>query len=110
MYEIGERKGCLMSKAMEQNYCTEMYKSILKLESVEQCRRFFLDLCSPAELSAMEQRYMVAKMLYEGKVYTEIGSEIHASSATISRVKRMLTSGEDGLREIFDQERKEKGL
>ena len=58
----------------------------------------------------MEQRYMVAKMLYEGKVYTEIGSEIHASSATISRVKRMLTSGEDGLREIFDKERKENGV
>lgn len=93
-----------MAKGSEHDYCTEMYESILRLETVEQCRRFFRDLCSMTELAAMEQRYTVAKMLYEGKVYTEIGNEIHASSATISRVKRMLNYGENALKEIFDKE------
>lgn len=97
-----------MAKGKDSDYCVEMYKSILQLEDLEQCRRFFQDLCSMTELAAMEQRYTVAKMLYEGRVYTEIGNETRASSATISRVNRMLNYGENALREIFDKEKKEK--
>nr|WP_297874060.1 YerC/YecD family TrpR-related protein [uncultured Blautia sp.] len=96
-----------MAKGKDSDYCVEMYKSILQLEDLEQCRRFFQDLCSMTELAAMEQRYTVAKMLYEGRVYTEIGNETRASSATISRVNRMLNYGENALREIFDKEKKE---
>ena len=97
-----------MAKGKDSDYCVEMYKSILQLENLEQCRRFFQDLCSMTELAAMEQRYTVAKMLYEGRVYTEIRNEARASSATISRVNRMLNYGENALREIFDKEKKEK--
>ena len=97
-----------MAKEKDSDYCTEMYESILRLENLEQCRRFFQDLCSMTELTAMEQRYTVAKMLYEGKVYTEIGNKTRASSATISRVNRMLNYGENAMREIFDKEKKEK--
>lgn len=92
----------------DNDYGTEMYESILRLENLEQCRRFFQDLCSMTELAAMEQRYTVAKMLYEGRVYTEIGSKTRASSATISRVNRMLNYGENAMKEIFDKEKKEK--
>ena len=97
-----------MAKGKDSDYCVEMYEGILRLENLEQCRRFFQDLCSMTELAAMEQRYTVAKMLYEGRVYTEIGNETRASSATISRVNRMLNYGENALREIFDKEKKEK--
>ena len=50
----------------------------------------FEDLCTSAELKAMSQRLVVAKMLTEKKVYTEIVKETGASTATISRVKRAL--------------------
>ena len=38
----------------------------------------------------MEQRYAVAGCLLQGKVYSEIRRETGASSATVSRVNRML--------------------
>ena len=67
-----------------------LFKAILSLENEEDCYRFFEDLCTSAELKAMSQRLVVAKMLTEKKVYTEIVRETGASTATISRVKRAL--------------------
>ena len=49
-----------------------LYESILKLESVEECRNFFQDLCTVAELCAMEQRIEVAMYLHEGMIYQNI--------------------------------------
>jgi len=67
-----------------------LFDAILSLENKEDCYRFFEDLCTSAELKAMSQRLVVAKMLTEKKVYTEIVKETGASTATISRVKRAL--------------------
>ncbi len=50
----------------------EMYEAILKLESAEECVKFFEDLCSPTEISAMEQRYAVADLLVKNTVYLDI--------------------------------------
>lgn len=80
-----------------------LYEQIALLENVEACYRFFQDLCSITELRAMEQRFDVAKLLYEGKVYTEIVESTGASSATISRVNRALKYGESGLLDAFEQ-------
>lgn len=67
-----------------------LFKAILSLNNEEECYRFFEDLCTSSELKAMSQRLVVAKMLKEKKVYTEIVNETGASTATISRVKRAL--------------------
>ena len=67
-----------------------LFKAILSLENEEECYRFFEDLCTSPELKAMSQRLVVAKMLTEKKVYSEIVKETGASTATISRVKRAL--------------------
>ena len=90
-----------MAKSCENETNKELYETILNLKDLDQCLRFFKDLCSITELNAMEQRFLVAKMLYEGKVYTEICEQTHASSATISRVNRALNYGENALREVF---------
>lgn len=79
-----------------------LYEQIMTLKDVDACYRFFQDLCSITELRAMEQRYDVARLLYEGKVYTEIVEQTGASSATISRVNRALKYGENGLLEAFE--------
>ena len=82
-----------MAKIIRPERLPELYKAIMSLESEEECQQFLEDLCSEAELSAMEQRYQVAKLLLEDKVYLDILLETKASTSTISRVKRMVTGG-----------------
>ena len=78
--------------------------SILKLESVEECYRFFEDLCTVQEVRAMAQRLAVAHMLKDGWVYNDIVSKTGASTATISRVSRSLNYyGSDGYRIVFER-------
>lgn len=78
-----------------------LYEAILTLETVDECVKFFSDLCTVGELRAMEQRYQVAKLLHQGKIYADILAETGASSATISRVNRSLQYGADGYRVAF---------
>jgi len=73
-----------------------MYKAILTLKDVDECMKFFNDLCTVSELMAMEQRYQVAVCLSKGMIYNDILAETGASSATISRVNRSLQYGEGG--------------
>ncbi len=72
---------------------TDLYQAILRLKDLDECIRFFDDLCAVTELRTMEQRYAVAGCLLQGKVYSEIRRETGASSATVSRVNRMLNYG-----------------
>lgn len=81
----------------------ELYRAMMKLQTPEECYRFFEDLCTVSELKAMEQRYEVAKLLDEGMVYNEILEKTGASSATISRVNRCLNYGAEGYRVILDR-------
>ena len=76
-----------------------MYDMIIGLSSYEECCNFFDDLCTGKELGALEQRFEVARMLSQDKVYLDIMKSTGASSATISRVKRMLSDGTGCLRE-----------
>ena len=80
---------------------SELYKAILTLKTPEECYQFFLDLCTQAEMKAMEQRFDVAKMLRAGNIYHDILEETSASSATISRVNRSLLNGTGGYEMVF---------
>ena len=87
-----------MAKAERRERSTALYETILKLRDLEECRRFFEDLCTPTELQAMEQRFDVAVYLQQGLVYLDILEKTGASSATISRVRRsMLENGAGGV-------------
>ncbi|MCH5202963.1 MAG: TrpR-like protein, YerC/YecD [Oscillospiraceae bacterium] len=78
-----------------------LFKAILSLENEAECYKFFEDLCTVPELKSISQRIVVAKMLTEKKVYSEIVSETGASTATISRVNRSLNYGCDGYEMVF---------
>ena len=80
----------------------DFYKAILLLKD-EECYSFFRDVCTIAELRAMEQRFEVARMLTDGMVYSEILERTGASSATISRVARSLTDSTGGYERIFER-------
>lgn len=87
----------------ENSAISPMYEAILSLETVEECRNFLEDLCTIKEIQAMEQRYMVAKLLDNGLIYNDILVKTGASSATISRVNRSLNYGANGYRIVFDR-------
>ncbi|MCI6926186.1 YerC/YecD family TrpR-related protein [Butyricicoccus porcorum] len=92
-----------MAKLDNKQPSLALYENILKLKTVEECRSFFEDLCSATEVRAMEQRFDVAVLLSQGKIYNDIVGCTGASSATISRVSRMLSSGTGVLRGITEQ-------
>ena len=80
-----------------------LFEAVLSLETMEECYKFFEDLCTVPELKALSQRLQVAKMLDEQYVYSDIVRETGASTATISRVNRSLEYGCDGYRIVFDR-------
>ena len=90
-----------MSKFYEKQSSDLLYRSLLELKSVEECRQFLQDLCTVSELKAMEQRMEVAMLLDQGLIYSEILERTGASSATISRVNRCLHYGANGYRTIL---------
>lgn len=93
-----------MSRKPRKEHSMLLYESVMQLRDVDECFRFFEDLCSPAELYAMEQRFEVAKLLHDGQVYTDIMEQTRASSATISRVNRVLNYGAGGLNDLFERQ------
>ena len=73
-----------------------LFNAILTLRSVEECRAFFRDLCTPAELQAMADRWSVVEHLQRGLPYREIHRITRVSITTIGRVARYLGQGNDG--------------
>ncbi len=92
-----------MNKLPKKPRNENMYKAILSLKTVDECMRFFDDLCTVTELMAMEQRFQVAVCLNQGMIYNDILAETGASSATISRVNRSLQYGSDGYALVFER-------
>ena len=78
-----------------------LYEAILTLKDIEECKQFFEDLCTVAEMRAMEQRFEVALMLEKGMIYNDIMKLTGASSATISRVNRSLQYGVGGYEAVM---------
>lgn len=74
----------------------ELFEAILSLDNEEECYRFFEDVCTIKEIKSITQRFQVAKLLRLEKTYNEIEELTGASTATISRVNRVLNYGEDG--------------
>ncbi|MBY6038239.1 hypothetical protein KUV80_16380 [Fictibacillus nanhaiensis] len=88
----------LRGKALDQ-----LFESVLTLKDMEECYRFFDDLCTMNEIQSLAQRLEVARMLREGKTYHKIENETGASTATISRVKRCLNFGNDAYAMVLDR-------
>jgi len=91
----------LKSKEMD-----SLFDAVLKLETSEECYRFFEDLCTIGELQAMAQRLDVAFALSKGITYHEIAESTGASTATISRINKCLVYGANGYSLILDRMKK----
>jgi len=73
-----------------------LVEAVLTLKSVEECRAFLRDLCTPAELQAMADRWAVVECLRRGMPYREIHGHTGVSVTTIGRVARYLAQGNGG--------------
>ncbi|MBQ9557223.1 MAG: TrpR-related protein YerC/YecD [Clostridia bacterium] len=70
-----------------------LYELLVSVSSVEDCRALFEDLCTIKEVEQMSQRVKAAKLLLEGKTYTQVMEQTEISSATLSRVSRCVQYG-----------------
>ena len=65
--------------------------ALKNLNSDKDIDNFLKDLCTPAEIEAMKERWEVAQLLYKGdSTYRDIASKLNTSTATITRVARFL--------------------
>ncbi len=74
----------------------DLYKALLTLRSVAELRGFFHDLCTPAEIQAMVDRWSVVEHLVTGEPYRQISEKTGVSVTTIGRVARCLADGNGG--------------
>lgn len=80
-----------------------LFEAILSLKTLEECYRFFEDVCTISEIKSIAQRLEVAAMLKERRTYIDIAQTTGASTATISRVNRSLNYGNNGYDIAFER-------
>ena len=86
-----------MNKTQKKERNENLYKAILSLRTLDECMRFFDDLCTAPELIAMEQRFRVADCLNNGMIYNDILAETGASTKReMGRVMGALTQKTGG--------------
>ena len=71
----------------------QLFRLILSLDNLEDCRALFDDLCTQKEIEKMAERIYAAKLLMEGKTYNQVIAQADISSATLSRVSRCVQYG-----------------
>lgn len=71
-------------------------EALHRLQKPDDVHAFLHDLCTPAELQALSDRWQVVRMLTEGKAYRAIQAETGISVTTIGRVARFLNQGAGG--------------
>ena len=79
----------------------QLFRAICSIENTEECFEFFEDLCTVKEIQDMSQRFETAIMLCDGKSYSEIGTSLGVSSATIVRVNKCLNYGTGGYGKVI---------
>ncbi|TFG84683.1 MAG: hypothetical protein E4H19_09835 [Chromatiales bacterium] len=83
-----------------------LFRAILSLRDVGEVRSFLVDLCTPAELQALKDRWLVAELLDRDLSYREIHDRTGVSVTTIGRVARYLNSGAGGYSKALQRRRK----
>ena len=96
-----------MGKDLRTEAVEHFFEGVLALENMEECYQFFEDICTIKEVTAIAQRFEVAKMLRKECTYLDIAKETGASTATISRVNRSLNYGNGSYDMLFERMKKE---
>ncbi|HXA42287.1 MAG TPA: YerC/YecD family TrpR-related protein [Candidatus Solibacter sp.] len=89
----------------------QLFDAVLDLRTIDECERFFEDLCTLKEISDLSHRLEVARLLHSGATYEEVivamrkalGRDPVPSTATISRINRFVKYGAGGYRLILER-------
>ena len=92
-----------MNKKIKNPETDHLFQAILTLKNLDECYAFFEDVCTVNELISLAQRFEVAGMLRKKHTYNDIAEKTGASTATISRVNRSLSYGNDGYEMVFSR-------
>ena len=92
-----------MNEKIKTEAVDQLFDAILTLKNRDECYQFFEDLCTVNEILSLSQRFDVAVMLSEKKTYLEIAEKTGASTATISRVNRSLSYGNDSYQMVLER-------
>ena len=82
-----------MKQTAKQDHIRQLFELIIRLDNVDDCRALFDDLCTVKEVENMAERCFAAKLLLEGKTYSQVMAQADISSATLSRVSRCVQYG-----------------
>ncbi len=82
-----------------------LFRAFLRLRNVDDCEQFLTDLCTPAEMAAMADRWAVVQLLGRDIPYRQIQVNTKVSTATITRVARAFFHGEGGYRAILKRQK-----
>ena len=82
-----------MKQTAKQEHIRQLFELITSLDNADDCRALFDDLCTVKEIENMAERCFAAKLLLEGKTYSQVMEQADISSATLSRVSRCVQYG-----------------
>jgi TrpR-related protein YerC/YecD len=80
-----------------------LFEAVISLRNRNECRNIFKDLCTPAELQALVDRWQVVEYLEKDLPYRKIHDLTGVSVTTIGRVARFLSDGFGGYRTAIDR-------
>ncbi len=97
-----------MGKPADVKATKDLIEALLSLKDADECRRFLMDICTPKEIKDLSERWLIARMLDEGRLsYREIHAETGVSVTTIGRVARFLQQENyQGYRLLIDRLKK----
>lgn len=93
-------------KDMDKDLQRDLYAAIAKIKTPSEAQKFLQDLCTPAEIQAMADRWRVVDLVKQGKPYRKIYEETGVSVTTVGRVARSLALGEGGYSVIYRRVKK----
>ena len=93
---------------MEKKDLNELYKTIVSIQSIDDCKDFLDDLCTYKEVEQFSQRLKAAKLLLEGKTYEQVIQDTDISSATLSRVSKCVKYGK-GYNKVLKKDEQKNG-
>ena len=85
----------------------DLCDALLTLRTRDEVAAFLRDICSLHELESLTHRWQAARMLDTGTPYARIASQLHASTATVTRVAHWLRHGEGGYRLALERVERE---
>lgn len=84
-------------------YQQQLFAAIASLDDLGEVKQFLTDLCSPAEINAMSERWRVVPAIKQGLSYRDIHQQTGVSVTTVGRVARSITYGEGGYELVYQR-------